>query len=198
MGKSTASSMFRRLGVAVQDSDAAVHKLMAHGGRAVSLVERAFPGVARDGQIDRALLGSRVFGDPAALKCLEGILHPLVAQEREHFLRQQALQGRPLVVLDVPLLFETGGDRDCDLTVLVTAPPFVQESRVLRRPGMSLEKLNRIRTQQMPDREKRQRADIVLETGLGKRPVWLAIQAIVRQSVHRKGAHWPRRAKVPG
>ena len=193
MGKSTAAAMFRRLGVAVQDSDAAVHALMAPGGRAVPLVEGRFSGVTKDDAIDRAALGAQVFGNPAALKDLEAILHPLVAGERENFLKKQALRRAPMVVLDVPLLFETGLDRDCDLTLLVSAPHFVQEGRVLKRPGMSLEKLSRIRSQQMPDREKRQRADHVIETGLGKRPVWLEILAIVRQSVHRSGGHWPRR-----
>jgi len=192
MGKSTAAAMFKRLNVPVQDADAAVHRLMGRGGAAVDPVEARFPGVTVDGAVDRRALGSRVFGDLDALKELEGILHPLVARDRENFLRIQALHGLPLAVLDVPLLFETGGDRKCDSTVLVTAPDYVQKARVMKRPGMTADKLGQILAKQMPDREKRARADHVLETGLGKRPVWIAIQGIVRECARRQGRHWPR------
>lgn len=191
MGKSTAAAMFRRDGVPVHDSDATVHRLMEKGGLAVAAIEKAFPDVARDDAVDRKALGARVFGKPEELRRLEAILHPLVARSRDCFLRQQALARRPVVVLDVPLLFETGTDCHCDRTMLVTAPAFLQRQRVLRRPGMTRERLNHILAQQMPDREKRLRADVVVETGLGKRPVLRQIRALVRRCRHETGCHWP-------
>jgi dephospho-CoA kinase len=198
MGKSTAAAMFRRLGVPVHDADAAVHRLLARGGRAVRPVEAAFPGVATGGAVDRALLGKRVFGDPAALKRLEAILHPLVRQDSTRFLRRQRAAGRDLVVLDIPLLFETGGEKRCDAVVVVTAPSFVQKSRVLRRPGMSEERLAQVLTKQMPDREKRRRADFVVETGLGKRYTLCRLRRIIStlrshaRNRRRHGNHRPR------
>lgn len=193
MGKSTAAAMFRTLGVPVQDADQTVHQLMGPGGAAIAPVEARFPGVTGENGVNRKALGDRVFGDPEALKDLEGILHPLVAAAREEFLKSQARLGRSVVVLDVPLLFETNGDRQCDLTVMVTAPEFVQRSRVLKRPGMTVEKLAQIRNKQMSEVQKRRRADIVLETGLGRRPVLTAITGIVRQAAHSEGRYWPRR-----
>ena len=193
MGKSTAAAMFKTLGVPVQDADQTVHQLMGPGGAAIAPVEARFPGVTGALGIDRKALGDRVFGDPAALKDLEGILHPLVAAAREEFLKNQARLGRSVVVLDVPLLFETNGDRQCDLTVMVTAPEFVQRTRVMKRAGMTVEKLAQIRNKQMSEVQKRRRADIVLETGLGRRPVLIAITGIIRQVAHAAGHHWPRR-----
>jgi dephospho-CoA kinase len=171
MGKSTAAAMFRRLGCPVHDADATVHRLTGPGGAAVAAIEAAFPGVTANGAVDRAKLGPQVFGDPAALKRLEAILHPLVAAKRDQFLKSNALQHRRVVVLDVPLLFETGGERYCDLTVVVTAPAIIQAQRVLARPGMTPEKLRDIRARQMPEAEKRRRADILVWTSLGKAPV---------------------------
>lgn len=191
MGKSTAAAMFRREGVPVHDADATVHSLMAKGGAAVPVIDGEFPGVVQDGAVDRKALGGKVFAKPEKLRLLEAILHPLVAWSRDHFLRIQALAGQPVVVLDVPLLFETGTNRLCDYTVLVTAPTFLQKQRVLRRPGMSGERLAHILAQQMPDLEKRMLADVVIETGLGKRPVLRQIQAVIRQCRHKKGRHWP-------
>lgn len=171
MGKSTAAAMLRRLGCAVHDADATVHRLTGPGGAAVPAVEAAFPGATRGGAVDRAALGPKVFGDRAALKRLEAILHPLVAADRDRFLAACVRQRRRVAVLDVPLLFETGGDRLCDRTLVVTAPALIQEQRVLARPGMTAEKLRDIRARQMPEAEKRRRADILIWTSLGRAPV---------------------------
>lgn len=193
MGKTTAADMLRSLGVPVHDSDAAVHRLMGPGGRAVARVEDAFPGVVREGAVDRKALGARVFGDPAALRRLERILHPMVAEEKGRFLRLWSARRRPLVALDVPLLFETNGDRGCDATILVSAPAFIQALRVLRRPGMTRERLAHIRGQQMPESEKRRRADFIVPTGLGYRLTLMHLSEIVDFLSQFRGAHWPPR-----
>lgn len=198
MGKSTAAAMFRRLGVPVHDSDAAVHRLLGRGGAAVRLVEGAFPGVVRNGAVDRGELGRRVFGDPGALRRLEAILHPLVRAAAARFVARARARGHDLVVLDVPLLFETKGDRRCDVTVVVSAPAFIQRARVLARPGMTEARLAQVLAQQMPDFEKRARADFVVETGLGKRYTLGRIKKIVSilrsnaRSRPRYGNHRPR------
>ncbi len=181
MGKSTAARALRRLGLPLHDADAAVHRLMARGGAAVAAVERAFPGVVVDGAVDRPALGARVFADPAALKRLEAILHPLVRVEERHFLQSCRTRGVRLAVLDIPLLFETGGEARCDATLVVTAPRFLQDQRVLSRPGMTPERLARIRAQQMPDAEKRRRADFVVQTGLGRREALVALRRALRE-----------------
>lgn len=144
MGKSTAAGMLRRLGVPVHDADAAVHRLLAKGGGAVAAVEEAFPGVRREGAIDRKALGARVFGNPEALRRLEAILHPKVRAETEAWLQRQRRRRVPLVVLDVPLLFEGGDLARYDAVVVVSAPGFVQRARVLRRPGMTEERYRQI------------------------------------------------------
>jgi len=176
MGKSTAATALRRLGLPIHDADAAVHRLLAPGGGAVRPVLAAFPDVASAaGGIDRQRLGARVFGDPTALKRLEAILHPRVRAAKRQFLAAQARRRRRLVVLDVPLLFETGGERECDAVLVVSAPAFLQRQRVLGRPGMSEAKFRAILAKQMPDREKRRRAQHaappghVVPTGLGQR-----------------------------
>ncbi len=169
MGKTTAARMLRRLGVPVHDADAEVHRLLGPGGAAVKAVEAAFPGVRSGRAIDRALLGRLVFADPAALKRLEGILHPLVRRAERRFLAEARRERRRLVVLDIPLLYETKGERRCDGVIVVSAPRAIQRARVLARPGMTPERLAAIEARQMPDRQKRRRADIVIETGLGKR-----------------------------
>lgn len=166
MGKSTAANTFRRLGVPVFDADAAVHRLQARGGRAVGPIRAAFPDAIRDGAVDREALRRAVLGDPAALKRLEGIVHPLVRAEERRFLGAARRQGRRLVVLDIPLLFETGGEARCDAVVVVSAPAPVQRARVLRRGGMTPERLDAILARQTPDAEKRRRADFVIRTGL--------------------------------
>lgn len=183
MGKSTASAMLRRMRVPVHDADAAVHRLTGPGGAAVPRIEAAFPGVTQDGAVDRAALGPKVFRDPAALKRLEAILHPMVAADRDAFLKQCTMRGCPAVVLDVPLLFETGGDRLCDLTIAITAPLFIQAQRVLARPGMTTEKLNNIRARQLPEVEKRRRADVVIWSSLGRRPVLRALENTLTMTI---------------
>jgi dephospho-CoA kinase len=193
MGKTTAAAMLRRLGVPVHDSDAAVHRLIGRGGRAVGRIAKAFPGVVKDGAVDRAALGARVFGDPAALKRLETILHPMVADEKGRFLRRWAGRRRKAVALDVPLLFETRGDRQCDATILVSAPASVQATRVLRRPGMTRARLAEIRARQMPEAEKRRRANDIVPTGLGYRLTLRRLTEIVDKLSAEHGRHWPPR-----
>ncbi len=198
MGKSTAARVLRRLGVPVHDADAAVHRLLGPGGAAVAAVDSAFPGVARDGAVDRSELGRRVFADTRALEKLESILHPMVRADSLRFLRGCRRRRSPLAVLDVPLLFETGRERDCDVTLLVTAPPAIQAARVLRRAGMTPGRLAGIRARQMPDREKRRRADFIVETGLGRRESLREIARIVkllksgRGRTSRRGRRFPR------
>jgi dephospho-CoA kinase len=180
MGKSTAAALLRRLGVPVHDADAAVHRLLGRGGAAVKAVAAAFPGTARKAGIDRAALGRRVFGDAASLRRLEDILHPLVRADTDRFLRRMAARRVPLVVLDIPLLFESGGARRCDAVIVVSAPAFLQRARVLARPGMSEARLAAILAKQMPDGEKRRRADFVVPTGLGRRLTLRRLAEIVR------------------
>ncbi|ONG47329.1 dephospho-CoA kinase [Pseudoroseomonas deserti] len=168
MGKSTAAATFRRHGLPVFDADAAVHALQARGGRAVAPIAAAFPGSVRDGAVDREALRRAVLGNPPALKVLEKIVHPLVRAEERRFLGRARRQGRRLVVLDIPLLFETGGEARCDAVVVVSAPAAVQKARVLRRGGMTEERLAAILARQTPDAEKRRRADYVIRTGLSR------------------------------
>jgi dephospho-CoA kinase len=163
MGKSTTAGFFVEAGVPVHDADAAVHRLYA--GEAVPLIEATFPGTTTDGAVDRSLLAKRVLGDAAALKQLEAIVHPLVQASERRFLAEAEARGAKVVVLDIPLLFETGGDARVDAVVVVSAPADVQRTRVLERPGMTIEKLESILAQQMPDEEKRRRADFVINTG---------------------------------
>ena len=165
MGKSTTAQMFADEGVPVYDADAAVHALYAPGGAAVAPIEAAFPGVTGPNGVDRAELSHRVVGKPDELKRLEAIVHPLVAQSRGAFFEQA--RDADIVVLDIPLLFETGGHTNVDAVVVVTAPPEMQRERVLARPGMSPERLDAILAQQMADAEKRARAHFVVDTGQG-------------------------------
>lgn len=191
MGKTTASGMLRRLGLPVHDADAAVHALMEAGGAAVAPIAHAFPQAVRAGAVDRPKLGRIVYEDPALLRRLELIIHPLVRAEEERFLRQSARRRCPLVILDIPLLFETGGDRRVDATIVVSAPAFLQAQRVLRRPGMDGERLARIRVQQMPDADKRRRADFVVRTGLSKSDTLRQLAHIVTVLKLWRGRHWP-------
>ncbi|HXQ53228.1 MAG TPA: dephospho-CoA kinase [Stellaceae bacterium] len=177
MGKSTVAEMFRRMRVPVFDADAAVHRAMAKGGAAVADVAAAFPGVERDGAIDRRALGALVLGDRAKLTRLEAILHPLVGQAERQFLARMRAARRAAVVLDVPLLFETGGYRRCDTVLVVWAPDFLQRARVLARPGMTEARLRFLRAQQTSEREKRRRADILVPSGLGKAVTWRRLRA---------------------
>jgi dephospho-CoA kinase len=180
MGKSTAAAMFRRLGVPVHDSDAVVHRLLAPRGAAVAAVAAAFPeALTGAGGIDRAALGRRVFADAAALARLERILHPLVGRRQQRFLRLARGQRAKLVVLDIPLLFETGGERRCDKVVVVSAPAAVQRGRVMARPGMSEARFAAILAKQTPDAEKRRRADYVVPSGLGRALTFRRLMRIV-------------------
>jgi len=197
MGKSTAARMFRLLGVPVHDADAAVHRLLGRGGAAVAAVEAAFPGVARDDTVDRQRLAERVFDDPAALTRLEAILHPIVRLATLDFLKRQARARSTVVVLDIPLLFETGGQQLCDAVVVVSAPPAVQASRVLARKGMTPERYKAILAKQVTDREKRRRADFVVPTGGSKRDTLRRLAAIVRLMRGRSGRHWPPFGRRP-
>jgi dephospho-CoA kinase len=164
MGKTTTARLFAEEGVPVYDADAAVHALYA--GEAVPLVEAAFPGVTQDGKIDRAALGARVAGDAPALKRLEAIVHPLVRETESRFLKAAEAGGAKVAVLDIPLLFETGGDSRVDATVVASAPAEMQRARMLER-GVALDRLEALLARQMPDAEKRRRADFVVDSGGG-------------------------------
>jgi dephospho-CoA kinase len=179
MGKSTAAALLRRLGIPVHDADAAVHRLQAKGGAAVPVIAAAFPGTVKDGKVDRQALGRIVFADKAALKRLEAILHPLVRREEQRFLAHARAHRCRLVALDIPLLFETHAERRCDHVMVVSAPRRVQLGRVLRRPGMTRERLAGIEARQLPDLVKRARADTVIDTGLGRRHSLQAIRRAV-------------------
>ena len=165
MGKSATAKMFAEEGVPVHDADAVVHRL--YDGEATPAVEAAFPGTTQDGKVDRDKLGKRVLGDAAAIKRLEQIVHPLVGAAAARFLAEAERKGAAVAVLDVPLLFETRGDARCDAVVVVSAPADVQRTRAFERPGMSEGKLAAILAKQMPDDEKRARADFVVDTSKG-------------------------------
>lgn len=167
MGKSETAKMFASLGIPVYDADAAVHALYENGGAAIAEIERAFPGTTRNGAVDRTALAGCVAGDEAAFQRLEDIVHPLVREAEHRFLAAAKEQGADLVVLDIPLLFETGGDARMDAVVVVSASPDVQRQRVLARAGMTPEKLAAIHARQIPDVDKRARADFVVETDKG-------------------------------
>jgi dephospho-CoA kinase len=162
MGKSRTATFFAEAGVPVHDSDAAVHAL--YEGEAALMIESAFPGTTAGGKVDRAKLAATVLGDDAALASLEAIVHPLVSKVRDTFLAEAQARGAPVVVLDVPLLFETGGQQNCDAVVVVSAPPEMQRRRAFERPGMTEEKFIALVAKQMPDAEKRQRADFVVDS----------------------------------
>ncbi|ESY17834.1 MULTISPECIES: dephospho-CoA kinase [unclassified Mesorhizobium] len=179
MGKSTTAKMFVDAGVPVHDSDETVHRLYA--GKAVPLVEAAFPGTVIAGSVDRTELARRVLGNAAALKTLEAIVHPLVRADADAFLARHRAAGAPLVVLDIPLLFETGGRNRVDKVVVVTAPADIQRARVLARPDMSEEKLAAILAKQVPDAEKRRQADFVIDTGEGMDAARAAVGAIIAE-----------------
>lgn len=186
MGKSTTAGMFRALGVPVHDSDAAVHRLYA--GRAAPLIEREFPGVTENGIVNRMLLSGKVLGNAEAMKRLEAIVHPLVREEERAFLAEAAASRFPVAVLDIPLLFETGGDRRTDAVVVVTAPADIQHRRVLARPGMTEDRFQQILSRQTPDAEKRRRAHFVVDTGLGMESARRAVHDILRALSGMSGA----------
>ncbi len=181
MGKSETAKMFARLGVPVFDADATVRQLQAPGGRALDPIEETFPGVVKDGALDRDALGRIVFGNPDAKKKLEAIMHPMVAEERIEFFNRAEAEGAKLVVLDVPLLYETGGDKACHKVVVVSAPAEIQRERVLARPGMTVEKFEQILRSQTPDDDKRARADYVVETNFGLDHAFRQVEAIIKE-----------------
>ena len=195
MGKTTVANALRALGAAIYDADAAVHRLLAPGGAAVAPVLARFPdagtgeGAAR--AVDRGALGARVFADPEALAELEAMLHPRVRAGERHFLSASQRRGCHLAVLDIPLLFETGGEARCDATLVVSAPAFVQRARVLGRARMTEERLAAILARQMPDWEKRRRADFVIRTGLDRRVSRLAARRIASRLAAERGTRWP-------
>jgi dephospho-CoA kinase len=162
MGKSTVAAMFARAGIPTFDADAAVRRLQGPGGRLVPQIESRFPGTTRDGAVDRDALSSAVLGDPDELAALEAIVHPAVHHERTRFIVENG--DAPALLFDIPLLFETGGDAAFDKVIVVSAPPGMQRERVMSRPGMTLEKFEQILARQMPDAEKRERADFVVDT----------------------------------
>jgi dephospho-CoA kinase len=193
MGKSTAGRMLRRLGVTLYDADEAVHRLFVKGGAAVAPVGAVFPGVIDDDAVDRRKLGEAVFGDGPALVRLEAIVHPLVREAQLSFLRASARRNVAIVALDIPLLFETGGERHCDASILISAPRYLQEARVLVRPGMTRARFEDILRRQMPDAEKRRRADFIVLSGLDKGRTLRQLRAIVATMGQTRGRNWPRR-----
>jgi dephospho-CoA kinase len=180
MGKSTAAAMLKRMGLAVFSADACVHALLAPGGAAVGDVARAFPEAVSGGIVSRPRLGAAVFGDDMALARLEAILHPRVRAAEIAFIRAQNQRRARLCVLEIPLLFETGAETLCDAVVVLTAPPFVQATRVLARPGMTADRLAQVRARQMSEAAKAARADYRVATGLGLRHTWAALSSIVK------------------
>jgi dephospho-CoA kinase len=204
MGKSTAATTLRGLGIPLFDADGMVHRLLAPGGAAVEAVAAEFPGVrAANGGIDRARLGQRVFSDPKALAWLERIIHPMVEAGERRFLGLCSGRRVPIVALDIPLLFESGSERRCDYVLVVSAPGLIQRQRVLRRPGMTEMRLAAILQNQMPDREKRRRADFVVTTGLSRNLSLRRLRAVVRnlregRSRIARGARWRTRGRRQG
>lgn len=185
MGKSTTAAMFRAAGVPVHDADATVHAL--YTAEAAPLIEAAFPGTTHGGAVDRQKLSAAVLGDAAAIARLEAIVHPLVAARRDAFLAGARAGDAALVVLDIPLLFETGGEGLCDAVAVVTAPAAVQRARVLARPGMTPERFEAILARQTPDSEKRSRAHLVIDTGRGIEAARRGVDDIVRTLAGRPG-----------
>jgi dephospho-CoA kinase len=177
MGKSATARFFAEQGVPVHDADAVVHRL--YEGQAAAAIEAAFPGTTAGGKVDRDKLAARVLDDGAALKRLEAIVHPLVQEAERRLLAEAEARGEKVVVLDIPLLFETGGEKRVDAVVVVSAPPEVQRSRVLERPGMTVGKLEAILAKQMPDEEKRRRADFVVDTSRGFEAARADVRAIL-------------------
>ncbi len=182
MGKSTATLFFHRLRVPVFDADAVVHRLYASDRTLIAAIETMFPGVVKTGQVDRGLLSRHVLGDETTLARLEALVHPAVAHASRSFLAAASRRGETLAVLSVPLLFETGLDRDCDAVAVVSAPRHIQARRALLRPGMTRDRLDAILARQIPDTEKRRRADFIVLTGLGLDDHYRQIRAIAARA----------------
>jgi dephospho-CoA kinase len=181
MGKSTTAKLFAEAGVPVYDADATVHKL--YEGEAVSAIEAAFPGATAAGKVDRTRLSAQVVHNPAAMKQLEQIVHPMLGASRQEFLEDAEHAGAPVAVVDVPLLFETGGEKRVDAVVVVTTTPEIQRARILARDNMTAEKLDAILARQLPDAEKRERAHFVVDTSHGLDPVRARIRDILDEAV---------------
>lgn len=181
MGKSTTAQMFRDEGIAVYDADATVHEL--YSGIAAPLIEAVFPNTTKDGTVDRTKLSEYVIGKPENMKKLEAIIHPLVHQKEQEFLKQAETRGDKLVVLDIPLLFETGGKNRVDKIIVVTAPAEIQRERVLARDGMTKEKFEAILARQVPDSKKRDKADFVIDTSLGLEVANIAVREIIKSLI---------------
>jgi dephospho-CoA kinase len=188
MGKTTVAKMFAARGIPVFDADAAVHQLYAHGGAAVAPVGAAFPGAVKDGAIDRPALSALVVGKPAEIKKLEAIVHPLVARLREDFLSQAEQRGEAMVVLEIQMLLEGGSAKTLDAIVVVSAPEAMQRDRALARPGMSEEKLAGILSNQMPDAEKRVRADYIIDTGVSLAETEQQVEALIATLRQKAGS----------
>lgn len=181
MGKTTTAGMFREAGLPVFDADATVHTLYAKGGAAVPLIRAVFPDAVKDGAVDRSRLGQHMRADPLNLQVLESFIHPMVAKKRAEFLKAAKENGAESVVFDVPLLIETGGDQYVDIVVVVTAPAEVQRARVMARPGMTAELFDSLLARQMPDAEKRTRADILIFTDKGLESARKQVQKIIQE-----------------
>jgi dephospho-CoA kinase len=181
MGKSTAAAAFRRAHIPVFDADAAVHRMQGRGGKAVRAIAEAFPGTVRDGEVDRVALRQVVLGKPDALTRLEGILHPMVRQEEQAFVARARRHGSRAVVLDIPLLLETGGDKRVDRIIVVSAPRAVQIQRIRARRRMSDADVKAVIARQMPDAAKRKRADVVIKTGLSRNASLKALSRLIRE-----------------
>jgi dephospho-CoA kinase len=192
MGKSTAAEHLRKIGIPVLDADAVVHAL--YEGAAVPLIEAAFPGTTSQGKVDRQKLSAQLIGQPGEIRRLEAIVHPLVRAEERRFLSQEAARGSPLAVLEVPLLFETSADQLVDAVIALTAPPEVQRARVMQRPGMTQAKLDALLARQMPDDEKRAKADFVVDTSGPVTATRAALDKVVAELKQRTGTafdrHW--------
>ncbi len=186
MGKSTTATLFRELGVPVYDADATVHAI--YENEAVPVIEAAFPGTTENGRVDRQKLSARVVHDESAMKTLEKLIHPMLGAHSRKFLADAEASGAPVAVLDIPLLFETGGETRVDAVVVVTTTPEVQRERILARPNMTPDKLEAILSRQLPDAEKRERADFVVDTSNGLEPVRARLREILAQA-----AKMPRR-----
>jgi dephospho-CoA kinase len=185
MGKSAAAERFASHGIPVFNADLCVHQLYA--GVAVRAIESAFPGTSRGGKVDRKLLSERIAGSAARLQRLEAIVHPMVVEAEIAFLIEQENKGAKLAVLEIPLLFETGADARVDVTVVLSAPAEVQRSRVLARPGMTADKLEHLLTRQLPDAERRARADFVVESGTSLQDMHEALDKLIESLQHREG-----------
>lgn len=190
MGKTETAKMFARHGVPVCDSDATVHLLYDKGGLAVEPIRALFPDAVVDGRVDRELLSRAVLGKPDAMRQLEAVVHPLVAVAQRDFLMRAAASGAAMAVIDVPLLFETGGEKRVDAVVVVSAPAELQRKRVLARPGMTVEKFELILAKQVSDAEKRRRADFVVDSSHGLEHAERQVVAIIEALKHRSGKIW--------